>query len=178
MTRDELEHAIRAVCDVTGETEVYVFGSQAVLGQFPNAPALLRQSAEVDVALKNVPELSDLVDGMLGELSEFHRTNRFYVHGLTLESAVLPRGWEARAISVKNENTANNVGICVEAHDLAASKLAANRDKDRQFARVLLLDNLIRPNKLVRSLNLLPIEAPRRTALIQWVDRTWIDIQS
>ncbi len=150
MTRDELEHAIRAVCDLTGETEVYVFGSQAVLGQFPNAPALLRQSAEVDVAL----------------------------HGLTLESAVLPRGWEARAIPVKNQNTAGHVGICVEAHDLAASKLTANRDKDRQFARVLLLHKLIRPNKLIRSINLLPIEAPRRTALIQWVDGTWIDIQS
>ena len=178
MTRDELEHAIRAVCDLTGETEVYLFGSQAVLGQFPNAPALLRQSAEVDVALKNMPELSDLVDGMLGELSEFHRTNRFYVHGLTLESAVLPRGWEARAIPVKNQNTAGHVGICVEAHDLAASKLVANRDKDRQFARVLLLDELIRPNKLIRSINLLPIEDSRRTALIQWVDGTWIDIQS
>jgi hypothetical protein len=35
MTREELEHAIRAACDVSGDDEVYVFGSQAILGQYP-----------------------------------------------------------------------------------------------------------------------------------------------
>jgi hypothetical protein len=38
MTRLELEHAIRASCDVAGDDEVYVFGSQAILGQYPDAP--------------------------------------------------------------------------------------------------------------------------------------------
>jgi hypothetical protein len=37
MTREQLEHAIRAACDVTGDNEVYVFGSQAILGQYPEA---------------------------------------------------------------------------------------------------------------------------------------------
>jgi hypothetical protein len=46
MTRAELEHAIRAACDVSEDDEVYVFGSQAILGQYPDAPASLRQSAE------------------------------------------------------------------------------------------------------------------------------------
>ena len=44
MTRLELEHAIRASCDVAGDDEVYVFGSQAILGQYPDAPESLRQS--------------------------------------------------------------------------------------------------------------------------------------
>jgi len=42
MTREELEHAIRAACDVVKETEVYVFGSQSILGQYPDAPEALR----------------------------------------------------------------------------------------------------------------------------------------
>lgn len=46
MTREQLEHAIRAACDVAKETEVYVFGSQAILGQYPDAPEALRMSAE------------------------------------------------------------------------------------------------------------------------------------
>ena len=50
MTRAELEHAIRAACDVSGDNEVYVFGSQAILGQYPDAPESLRQSAEADIA--------------------------------------------------------------------------------------------------------------------------------
>ena len=49
MTRGELEHAIRAACDVAGDDEVFVFGSQAILGQYPNAHEALRQSAEADV---------------------------------------------------------------------------------------------------------------------------------
>src|SRR5436309_2886377 len=79
MTRDELEHAIRAACDVAHETEVYVFGSQAVLGQFPDAPPSLRQSAEADVFPKNKPDRVDAIDAMRGELSQFHRTHGFYV---------------------------------------------------------------------------------------------------
>jgi len=31
VTRDELEHAIRAACDVADDTAVYVFGSKAIL---------------------------------------------------------------------------------------------------------------------------------------------------
>lgn len=50
MTREQLEHAIRAACDVAEDTEVFVFGSQAILGQFPDAPEALRQSAEADIA--------------------------------------------------------------------------------------------------------------------------------
>ena len=50
VTRSELEHAIRAACDVSGDDELYVIGSQAILGQYPDAPDALRQSAEADVA--------------------------------------------------------------------------------------------------------------------------------
>jgi hypothetical protein len=31
MRRDQLEHAIRAACDVSGDTELLVFGSQGSL---------------------------------------------------------------------------------------------------------------------------------------------------
>jgi len=59
VTRSELEHAIRAACDVADDTEVYVLGSQAILGQFPNAPETLRQSAEADVVPKHRPERAE-----------------------------------------------------------------------------------------------------------------------
>lgn len=68
MTRAELEHAIRAACEVSGDTELWIFGSQAILGQYPSAPETLRQSAECDVVPKNRPERADLIDGVLGEL--------------------------------------------------------------------------------------------------------------
>ena len=85
MTRDQLEHAIRAACDVAEDSEVWVFGSQAILGEFPNAPETLRASIEVDMQPKNRPDKADLVDGTLGEMSQFHKTHDFYVHGLLID---------------------------------------------------------------------------------------------
>jgi hypothetical protein len=38
MTRSELEHLIRAAGAVADDPEIVVIGSQAVLGQFPDAP--------------------------------------------------------------------------------------------------------------------------------------------
>lgn len=70
MTREELEHAIRAACDVSGDDEL--FGSQAILGQYPDAPASLRQSAEADVVPRNLPDKSDLIDATLGLDFMFH----------------------------------------------------------------------------------------------------------
>ncbi len=75
----------------------------------------------------------DDIDGALGELSMFHQTFGFYVHGLSIEGASLAEGWTHRVIKVQSENTRQCIGWCIEAHDLAASKLVAFRDKDRSL---------------------------------------------
>jgi len=46
MRYDQLEHAIRAACSVSEDTELVVFGSQAILGSYPDAPESLRASIE------------------------------------------------------------------------------------------------------------------------------------
>jgi hypothetical protein len=156
VTRPELEHAIRAACDVSGDDELYVFGSQAILGQYPDAPEALRQSAEVDVAAVHAIDMAHVIDAQLGELSEFHDAFGLYVHGLSIDAAVLPSGWQKRAIAVRNHNTRDKTGWCVEAHDLAASKLVAFREQDRDFVRVLIVETLIKPATLRRRLGALP----------------------
>ena len=120
MTRAELEHAIRAACDLTGDNEVVVFGSQAILGQFPDAPDELRQSAEVDVTPKHAVDKVDLIDAMLGEDSQFHRQHGFYVHGVPIDAATLPVGWERRAVKVQNKNTREFIPLYSVEHVLAA----------------------------------------------------------
>jgi hypothetical protein len=172
VTREELEHAIRAACDVVGDAELWVFGSQSILGQHPDAPEALRMSVEVDVDPKNRPDLVDRIDGALGEGSQFHQTHGFYVHGVSIETAILPRGWKGRTKMVRNPNTRNAAGFCLEAHDLATSKLAAFRDRDREFVRLLLREGLVDPNRLVRLVNLLPLPDDQRAMLRQWVDGT------
>jgi len=172
VTREELEHAIRAACDLTDDTEVIVFGSQAILGQFPDASARLRQSAEADIAPKHAVDKVDLIDAILGENSQFHQTHGFYVHGIPIEAATLPVGWERRAVKVQNKNTRDFIGWCVEVHDLAASKLIAFRDKDREFVRVLLIDQLVAPRKLIHRISRSPIADADKERLVRWVDKT------
>jgi hypothetical protein len=173
MTRAELEHAIRAACDVSGDDEVYVFGSQAILGQYPDAPAALRQSAEADIAPVKAVDMVDVIDAHLGELSPFHDAFGFYVHGVSIDAAILPTGWEKRAIAVRNENTRNATGWCVEAHDLAVSKLVAFRDKDKDFVRTLLVENLIAPKKLLLRLRQLPKHPTLTPKLLELIEE-WI----
>jgi hypothetical protein len=110
VTRDQLEHAIRAACDVAADTEVIVFGSQAILAQWPDAPAVLRVSIEADIVPKNHPDRVDQIDGVLGELSAFHQLHGFYGHGVPLETVKLPTGWERRAVRIRNANTRNTTG--------------------------------------------------------------------
>jgi hypothetical protein len=179
VTRDQLEHAIRAACEVAEDTELYVFGSQAILGSHPDAPWELRGSIEVDVQPKNHPEATDKIDGALGELSMFHSTHGFYVHGVSIESAMLPVGWENRTIPVSDPlGTRGNTGHCLEAHDLAASKLFAYREKDRDFVRVLLAETLIDPDTLIARIRELPVETSRKDQMIRWVSRTEEELQS
>ena len=176
-----MEHAIRAACDVSGDDEVYVFGSQAILGQYPEAPESLRQSAEADIAPVNAVDMVDVIDANLGELSLFHDAFGFYVHGMSIDAAVLPVGWERRAVAVRNENTRNSTGWCVEAHDLAVSKLVAFRDKDRDFVRTLLRENLIKPRTLLLRLSQLPKHSrvtPKLVELIkEWIGGVLKDIR-
>lgn len=173
MTRDQLEHAIRAACDVAEDSEVWIFGSQAILGEFPDAPESLRASIEVDMQPKNRPEMAGFIDGALGELSQFYKTHGFYVHGLLIDGSALPEGWERRAIPVTDPiSTRGNTGWCVSAHDLAASKLAAYREKDRNFVRTLLIEQMIEAKTLVERINLLKIDEELRQILLQWIEKT------
>lgn len=173
MTRDQLEHAIRAACDVAEDTDVLIFGSQAILGEYPDAPPELRASIEVDLQPMNRPDRVDDVDGALGELSQFHATYGFYVHGISIDAATLPSGWEARTVAVSDEvGTRGHTGHCVEAHDLAASKLVAFREKDRDFVRVLLVETMVDPDTLLARIQGLPLDEDRTARLCRWVTGT------
>jgi hypothetical protein len=55
MKRGEFNHVIAAAAEIVDD-EIVVVGSQAVLGQYPNAPSRLLVSAEVDVYPRGNPE--------------------------------------------------------------------------------------------------------------------------
>lgn len=161
MNRAALEHILRAASAISNEREFIVIGSQAILGQYPTAPESLLMSIEADVYPRYAPERSDVVDGAIGELSDFHQTFGYYAHGVDQTTAILPEGWMDRLIRVENENTGGAIGWCLEAHDLAAAKLVAGRDQDRKFVQVLLREQLVSADQLAERIATLPLSAER-----------------
>ncbi|MCC6811325.1 MAG: hypothetical protein IT381_28095 [Deltaproteobacteria bacterium] len=165
MTRAELEHAIRAAGGISGDRELYIVGSQAILGAFPDAHPELLRSMEVDIAPKNKPELEEVIEGAVGELSIFHSTFGFYIDGVDITAIKLPSGWQARLVAVSNPNTNGYTGLCLEPIDLAISKLYAGREKDVEFVRVMLREALISRADLAARLAVSGFDEPTTRAI-------------
>lgn len=169
MRRDQLEHILRAAAAVSGEREIVVVGAAALLAAVPEPPPELAQTQEADLYPLRRPELADVIDGAIGELSPFHDHFKVYAHGVGPETAVLPAGWDGRLLRVEGPGTSGGVGLCLEPHDLAASKLAAGREKDRAFVEALLGHGLVDPSILGERVAGLPLPLDRRAAIGAWL---------
>ena len=174
MRRSDLEHLIRAAGDISGEPELVVIGSQAVLGQFPDAPVALLASMEADLYPLARPELADMVDGAIGEGSRFHQTHGYYAQGVGPETAVLPAGWRKRLVRVENQNTGGTAGLCLEVHDLAISKYVAGRGKDREFTRELARHAMVDRATLLRRLAATRLDPAMAKAVKARIERDFL----
>ncbi len=170
MQRSELEHVIRASGEIANEDEFIIIGSQAILGQFPDAPAKLLMSMETDIYPKNSPELADKIDEAIGEGSHFHVTHGYYAQGVGPETAILPKGWRDRLVPVNNENTNGITGLCLEVHDLAISKLVANRPKDTAFLSTLVYHQMINHGTMLRRMSETDLTDPERSRINLRID--------
>lgn len=183
MTRLQLEHLIRAAGIISDDDDIIVIGSQAILGQFPDAPAELLVSREADVYPRMHPERAELIDGSIGEGSPFERVYGYYAHGVGPETAVLPKGWQERLIVVSSPNTRLVRGWCLEAHDLAIAKLVAGREKDLGFVEALQRHEMVNGEILKARLDatdvvpqLRSLVAARIRALFAWLPGFFSDV--
>ncbi len=150
---------IRAAAEVCGDDELVVIGSQAILGQFPNAPESMLVSREADIFPRNHPERANEIDGSLGDGSYFDASFGYYAHGVGPETAKAPAGWPQRLVPVQSENTGNAIGWCLEVHDLVLSKCAAGRERDWEFAKEAIHHGLVDLEELRGRAADLPLSA-------------------
>jgi hypothetical protein len=169
MRRTELEHIIRAASAITNQYEMVIIGSQSILGAMPEPPPALVESMEADVYPLLRPELADLIDGAIGEGSPFHACFGYYAQGVGPETALLPTGWQSRLVRIQNDNTDLKVGFCLEPHDLAASKLAAGREKDWPFVAEMIKCGIVTPALLLQRTQELPVSDALKERLAIWV---------
>jgi hypothetical protein len=147
-----------------------VVGSQAILGQFPDAPESLLFSQEADVYPRGNPERSIEIDGALGDGSQFHATHGYYAHGVGPETAKAPAGWEARLVAITAPARVGGKdsqvrGWCMEAHDLVLAKCAAGRERDWEFAQDAIAHGLVDPAELLKREPDLPVSPEHREHL-------------
>ncbi|MFZ9936441.1 MAG: DUF6036 family nucleotidyltransferase [Luteolibacter sp.] len=167
MKRHELEHLIRAAGAITGTDEIIVIGSQAILGACPDAPPSLLRSTEADLFTLRDPKDADLIDGSIGEGSPFHETFGYYAQGVWIDTATLPAGWQNRLVAIRNANTRDITGQCLDPHDLAVSKLVAGREKDRDFLVEMSRHNMLDSDLIEARIALLPLPPEDRSTLLE-----------
>jgi len=152
----EFEHVLAAAAAVSGHDELVVIGSQAILGSHGQPPESMLHSLEVDVYPLNDPGAADLIDGALGDGSQFHLAYGYYAHGVGPETAKAPRGWQERLVMRKIPRRVTSkraaVAWCLEAHDLVLSKCVAGRDRDWDYAAEALKAGIVQADVLLARL--------------------------
>lgn len=171
MKRHELEHILRASAAITGADRFVVIGSQAIFGPVHEPPADLVESIEADVFTQRDIADAELIEGSIGEGSPFHNAFGYYAHGVGRETAVLPDGWEARLVAMQSANTGGAIGLCLDVHDLAVSKIVAGRDKDLKYVEGLFKHRLADPSSVRQRLAVTPLPDELRQLCEHRVDR-------
>ncbi|WP_434741129.1 DUF6036 family nucleotidyltransferase [Micromonospora sp. SH-82] len=173
MRREDLEHVLRSACQIVGDRNVLVIGSQSVLGAIPedDLPLEATASMEVDVAFLDDPgdRKADKVDAMIGEFSPFHETYGYYAQGVSVSTARLPEGWHDRLVLVESESTRPGRGYTLDPYDCVVSKLVAGREKDTIFADALIRAGLIDPEVVAERIEMVDVDLLVLERLRSWI---------
>lgn len=165
MTREDLEHIIRASGDITDQYEFVIVGSQSMLGPVPNPEKVFTVSMEADIYPLQAPELADKIDSAIGEGSQFHERFGYYAQGVGPDTAKLPKDWMQRVHRIQNSNTKGRVGYCLDVLDLFLTKAAAGREKDREFCMALLEHGYVTLPQAMKAASTMPVDNKEQRAL-------------
>lgn len=144
-TAADLDRAVRAIGYHFGTDTVFVIGSQAVLLDHPDAPAVMRTSGEIGAYPGNAADweaarpdslASEEINALFGEGSRFHETHGFYIDGVDEHTAKFPPDWRDRAIIRTIRDGARKIRVIAPGlYDLIVSKLHRLDPKDKDFIR-------------------------------------------
>ena len=82
-----------------------------------------------------------------------------------------PAGREARLAPIRNANTRNATGRCLEVHDIAVARYIANRAKDHRYSRAWWRHGLIEVRTFGDRLAATNIEKSRRSLVRSAAER-------
>ncbi|RLC09089.1 MAG: hypothetical protein DRI57_22795 [Deltaproteobacteria bacterium] len=158
MRLNQFFHITRASCAVANVEYVAVFGSNAILPWLNDLDIRdMRQfidpenvSRELDLCVGDGKDdrLNMLIDGAIGELSQFDETFGIYAHPNPVEGLFqAPSSWQKR-IRIEKEPISGMKIIVPHYLDLAVSKIIAGRPKDTDFALSVIQVFGVRPGQI------------------------------
>lgn len=141
------------------------------------------ESLEADIYPLRDPRAADLIDGALGDGSQFHLVYGYYAHGVGPETAKAPRGWEERLVRrprsarcvTRPGSDRTVVAWCLEVHDLVLAKCAAGRARDWEYARAAPKAGVVSSEVLLARVRELPVPEETRNhvgAMLQGIVRS------
>jgi hypothetical protein len=159
---EQFLHVVAAAAAVTGEDEFVIIGGQAILGSVDDPPQSMLLSLEVDMYPLHDPASADLIDGALGDGSQFHLAFGYYAHGVGPETAKAPSGWQdrlvRREIPPRAVSARTAIAWCLEAHDLVLSKCVRGDARDWEYAAEALKAELVHSDMLLDRVTDLPVD--------------------
>ncbi|MDY7573891.1 DUF6036 family nucleotidyltransferase [Actimicrobium sp. CCI2.3] len=127
MRLEEIQVALEAAADISNHHEFVIAGSLSVLGYVDPPPEMMSMSIDIDFYPLRDPGRALEISTALGEDSDFHERNGYYLDPIHPELPVLPQGWRERLVEVRlGKVTAYFLNV----NDTAISKYARSADHD------------------------------------------------
>ncbi len=169
MRRDQLIHLVRAAARVTGEAEVVVVGTAALLGSCAELPDALDPGDHADLFARERPEAGEEVDRALGEDSMYHEERGVWARGVGPMTPLAPAGWLDRLVPL--DAGEGVVARCMEPHDLALAKLAVARGKDLDFCVHAIEHRIVELAELQKRILRMPVDVVELEELARTLER-------
>lgn len=151
MNRSHLFKLFDEAHRLTGHKDYVVVGSLSILGtqDEEGLPAEMSMSNDVDSYTKADPGRIHDANAALGEGSEFHKANGYYLDPVSPNLPTLPDGWQQRMTSLNRGNL--NLWF-LDPDDAAMSKYARSQPNDLRWIRAGILCGLVSLPKIKHRL--------------------------
>lgn len=127
MRREQLRIALEAAAKLGHHHKFVIAGSLSVLGLKEVPPEMMSMSIDIDFFPLNDPTHVQEITEALGEDSEFHESNGYYLDPISVDILVLPQGWRERLVELQLGSVQ---AYFLDVNDTAISKLVRSAEND------------------------------------------------
>ncbi len=175
MTREELEHIIRASGDITDQYEFVVVGSQSILGAVPRPEDVFTVSMEVrwtSIPCRHRSWPTRSTAPSVKARSSMKPTATARKASARRRRACQQTGC-SECIASRTAIPRNRIGYCLDVLDLFLAKAVAAREKDREFCIALLQYGYVNLEAALALVGNMPLDAKAQQTLRATM-RRWV----